>query len=146
MKKILVFVLVFAVAFSCFVVSASAVETTRTVEYLADGSYYVTEIEESHSLARASKTGTKTSTYYTSDDIKVFSVRLMGTFTYNPGVSATATSETVNVVLHQSSATFVSKSSRHYGATAYGSGIVSYGGLTISKSVNLTCDKYGNLS
>ena len=146
MKKAISLVLILVLAFSCFSVSAHASETTRTIEYLADGSYFITEIVESNSLARASKSGTKSTTYYTSNDVKVFTVQLTGTFTYTYGVSATATSQNVNVVLHQSSATFIEKSSRRSGATVYGSGTVSYGGLSIAKGVNLTCDIYGNLS
>ena len=135
--------------FTSFAVSAHAAEvpkTTQTVEYLADGSYYVTELEESNSLARASKTGTKTTTYYTSSDVKVFAVKLTGTFTYTSGVSAAATSQSVDVILYQSSAQYITHSSRRSGATVYGSGTVSYGGLTIAKAVNITCDIYGNLS
>ena len=146
MKRVLTFVLIFTLVVSCFVVSANAAETTRTVEYLSDGSYYIIEVEESNSLARASKTGTKSATYYTASDVKVFTVRVTGTFTYTAGVSATATSQRAEVALHQSGARLVDCSSRRSGATVYGSGIVSYGGFTISKSVNLTCDTYGNLS
>ena len=146
MKRIFACVLVLTLLVSSFAISANAAELTRTVEHLSDGSYYVIEVEESNSLARASKTGMKSATYYTANDVKVFTVRVTGTFSYTSGVSATAVSQSVDVILHQSSARIVDYSSRRSGATVYGSGIVSYGGLTISKSVNLTCDKYGNLS
>ena len=149
MRKFLSLVLVIALAFSCFAVSASAAEipqTTQTIEYLEDGSYFVTEIEESNSLARTSKTGSKTATYYTASDVKIFSVRVTGTFTYTYGVSASATSQTVNVILHHEDAKFITKSSSRSGATVRGSGTVSCLGLTIVKPVSLTCDIYGNLS
>lgn len=147
MKKLLSLALCVLLFVSCFAISANAEENvSKSVEYLADGSYFVTEVTETNSLARTAKSGTKVSTYYTADDEKVFAVELTGYFNYTYGSSATATNQSVSVVLYEDEASFITKSSRRSGATVYGSGTVSYLGFTTAQSVRLTCDIYGNLS
>ena len=147
MKKLLSLALCVLLFVTCFAVSANAEETvSSSVEHLADGSYFVTEMTETSSLARTAKSGTKVATYYTTDDVKVFAVKLTGYFDYTYGSSATATNQSVSVVLYKDEASFITKSSRRSGATVYGSGTVSYLGRTTAKSLNLTCDIYGNLS
>lgn len=147
MKKLLSLVLCVLLFVSCFAVSANAEESvSKSVEYLADGSYFVTEVTETNSLARTAKSGTKVSTYYTADDEKVFAVELTGYFSYTYGSSATATNQSVSVVLYKDEAQYITHSSRRSGATVYGSGTVSYLGFTTAQSVRLTCDIYGNLS
>ena len=147
MKKLLSALLCVVLFLSCFAVSVNAEETvSSSVEYLADGSYFVTEVTETNSLARATKSGTKVSTYYTSDDVRVFAVKLTGYFNYTYGSSAVATDQNVDVITYLDDARYVTRSSRRSGATVYGSGTVSYMGFTTAKSLNLTCDIYGNLS
>ena len=147
MKRILSLVLCICLLVSCFAISVNAEGTSSSsIEYLADGSYFVTEMSETNSLTRTAKTGTKISTYYTSDNMKVYAVELTGYFNYTYGSSATATNQSVSVVLYADEASFISKSSRRSGATVYGSGTISYLGYTRAKSLTLTCDVYGNLS
>ena len=105
MKKLLSLALCVLLFVSCFAISANAEESvSKSVEYLADGSYFVTEVMETNSLARTAKSGTKVSTYYTSDDVRVFAVKLTGYFDYTYGSSATATNQSVSVVLYEDEA------------------------------------------
>lgn len=147
MKRLLSSILCICLLVSCFAVSVCAEEySSFSVYYLADGSYFVTEVIETNPLARTTKSGTKVSTYYTSDNEKVFAVKLTGYFDYTYGSNVTATNQSVSVVLYKDEASFVTKSSRRSGATVYGSGTISYLGYTRAKSLTLTCDVYGNLS
>ena len=147
MKKLLSLALCIVLFITCFTISANAVETVSTsVDYLADGSYFVTEVTVPNPLVRATQSGTKVSTYYTSDNEKVFAVKLTGYFNYTHGSSVAATNQSVNVVLYKDEAQYITHSSRRSGATVYGSGTVSYLGYTRAKSLTLTCDVYGNLS
>ena len=149
MKRFISVILVFILIVSCSIaVSAEqiAAEPKTEIEYFEDGSYTVTVLEESNSLARAGKSGKKTKTYYTASNEPVFSVTVTGTFSYTSGVSAEATGSSVVVSLYKDAANFVSKSATYRNATAYGSGTVSYLGFTRAMSTNITCDIYGNLS
>lgn len=149
-KKLVSLLLVIVLIVSCcsFAVSAEQIETEpkSTVEYFEDGSYVVTVLEESNSLARTGKSGKKTSTYYNSDDEPMYAVTLTGTFSYTYGVSAEATGASTQVITYVSEAKYVSKTATYRNATAYGSGTVSYLGYTRVSSVNITCDIYGKLS
>ena len=130
----------------CAFASEPVPQTTQTVEYLEDGSYIVTELEVTPAIARTARSYTKTSTYYTASNTAVFSVSLTGNFNYTYNVSCSATSQSISVPIYANSASFVSKTSSHSGATVYGTGKVSYLGKTLSLSVSITCDKYGNVS
>lgn len=150
MKRIVSIFLVLALLISSVTFSVSAEQVTEktktTVEYYSDGSYSVTILEETNSLARTAKSGKKSKIYYTASDVPIFSVNLTGTFSYTYGVSAEATGSSVVVSLYDDNAVFVTKSATYRNATAYGSGTVSYLGLTRAMSTNITCDIYGNLS
>ena len=97
MKKILSLLLCCSLLFAVATLPASAkavpeTPETRTVEYLPDGSYFVTELTRENSLLRSSQGGSKTSTYYNSNDVAIFAVTVHGSFTYSYGVSSSATS------------------------------------------------------
>ncbi len=119
-------------------------ETVAVRTYVnPDGSYVVEEIVEYASNMRAStKTGTKTSTYYTSSNVRVFSVKVTGTFAYT-GTSATA--ESANATF-DTNASYVTKSAYTSGRTAYASGTVKYCGLNYVQDVALSCSDSGVLS
>lgn len=149
MKRFLSVILVLMIVVSCSItVSAEqiAVKPKTEIEYFEDGSYTVTVLEETNSLARTGKSGKKTKTYYTASDEPVYAVTVTGTFSYTYGVNATATNSSVLVSLYKSAATLVSKSATYRNATAYASGTISYLGYTSATSVNISCDIYGNLS
>lgn len=145
MKKIISVLACLALLISCFSFGVSATEA-KTVEYLEDGSYIVTEFQCSNPNARTATNGAKVSTYYTSSNKAVFSVTLTGYFTYTKGVSAKATSANVVVSIYDDTAEYISKSSSTSGATAYGAGTVSYLGYAKTLSLQITCDVNGNLS
>lgn len=146
MKRLISLVLSIMLVFSCLTIAVSADTTSTTVEYLEDGSYIVTEFTISNSLARTSKSGTKSSTYYNSNDKRIFTTSVTGYFDYTYGESATATRGSVSVIIHDSSATFVEKFANPSGNTVYGYGCVLYLNAKRSLSPKITCDVYGNLS
>ena len=151
MKRTIALLLCCLVAFSGMVsVCASTAETNlpqnQTIEYLENGDYIVTQLVVNSSMARTAKSYTKTSTYHASSGTAIFSVNLTGNFNYTYGSSAVAVSQSVSVPTYSTSATYVSKTSSHSGATVYGSGTVSYAGRNKTLSLSITCDKYGNVS
>ena len=122
-----------------------------SIEYLDNGDYIITEYAQdlsrglSPNSIMATKPGTKTATYYNSAGTRIWSVTVDGTFSYTYGVSATATGATATVNIYAAGATFVSKSASTAGNTATATGTVRYNGVTTSKSVSVSCDKYGNI-
>ena len=112
------------------VVGASeAPKTTKytSIEYLENGDYVVTELvvdlsdapsQEKVQETRATKTGSKTATYYNSAGSKIWSVTVTGTFAYSYGVASTATSSTATVSIYNSNAKFVSKNAYTSASTA----------------------------
>ncbi len=122
-------------------------ENTISIEYLADGSYFVTEVNQDVPITRSNTTsGSKTATYYGANGKAMWNVTVRGEFTYTPGVSASATSASATVGIIDSGVKFVSKDAWVSGASAYGYAQVKYGSVMQSKTVVLTCDKYGNLA
>lgn len=122
-------------------------KNTVSIEYLADGSYFVIELNQDIPIARSSTvSGSKTATYYGANGKAMWNVTVRGEFTYTPGVSARATSASATVGIIDSGVKFVSKDAWVSGASAYGYAQVKYGSVTQNKTVILTCDKYGNLS
>lgn len=133
---------------------APTVANYSAIEYLENGDYIVTELVVDSSNAssqgkvqetRATKTGYKTATYYNSAGTKIWSVTVTGTFSYTSGVSATATGSTATVNIFVTGATFKNKNAYTTGNTAIASGTVVYNGMSTSKSVSVSCDKYGNV-
>ena len=147
--KLLSFICCFILFFSISVqnVSASSISSPKNkpvIEYLEDGSYIVTEWLDFAPSARSSTYRTKIATYYSGYGSSVFSVSLTGYFTYTYGSSARASSQSVSVNIYDNSASYISKSSSHSGATVYGSGTVSFGGVNRTVSLQISCDIYGN--
>ena len=114
----------------------------------ADGSYYVITLTVDET--RASKTGAKTYTYYSSDDVIQWKVRLQGSFTYN-GSTSTCTNASHSVTIYND-AWYV------YTQNSYKSGNKAIADVTMKKKflgvvtstrdvhIELACDKNGNLS
>lgn len=95
---------------SCLTFQVSA-QTVRDVEYFDDGSYVVTEltVNTDNPFARTGKSGSKTSTYYGSNNKAYFAVTLTGQFNYTYGSSAKATGASTSVTVYDSSASYVTK-------------------------------------
>ena len=130
--------------FSCLTFQVSA-QTVRDVEYFDD---VVTEltVNTDNPFARTGKSGSKTSTYYGSNNKAYFAVTLTGQFNYTYGSSAKATGASTSVTVYDSSASYVTKSATYSGATATGTGTVKVNATSRTLTVKITCDKYGNLS
>lgn len=119
---------------------------TQRIDF-EDGSYCIVgEVITCYTAADSEeKTGQKTSTYFNSDDEPIYSVIVYATFTYD-GSSATATSAEAYVVVHDSSATYVSKSVSTSGNSATATGTVKYKSINRTLKSTLTCSKTGVLS
>lgn len=150
--------LVLATAFLIVLLSPSAVASGDlptsgylSIEYLENGDYIITEIAVDYSGnlssdgTRATKPGSKTATYYNSYGTRIWDVTVNGTFSYTYGVSSTAISASATVNIYVAGATYISKSAYTSGNTATATGTVAYNGMNTSKSVSVSCDKYGNI-
>lgn len=150
-KRAISLVAVLLVLLSAMPVSASVTETEESIEYLEDGSYIVTTIEESVSRAGGTKTGSKVRTYYDAKDVLQWKITVTGIFTYN-GTSATCTAVSGDTsIVDTSSWSLIAEAPTRSGNKAMLA--VTLGekwlGITIAEStytVNLSCDENGNLS
>lgn len=152
MKKMLfLFVSVFLFGALCPV--ASAADTSQIVEYLPDGSYYITVVEDESSgiaLLSTSATKSKTRTYYSSSGSARWYVKVTGTFTYGDGTSK-CTSASVTAESYVSNWRISSKSISKNGNTATATATAEQLLLgqvvnTITQSVTLTCSSTGEFS
>lgn len=127
--------------------------TSVTYDYNADGSYLevITSVEPNLASATGiyAKSASKAYNLYNSDGEKLWSFYVHGTFTVNPGVSATCTSTSYS--------TDIAASNWHLdGASTYASGNQAIGDATFihkllfitietrTARVVLTCDSNGN--
>jgi hypothetical protein len=130
---------------------AYALDTQENVVYFEDGSYLVTTLTESSPLFRSTKTGSKSSRYYNSNDELQWLITVTGTFTYN-GITSQCTyvDGTTNIIdpdrwfLDSESPTISGATATYTIALARRTLGIVYGRET--HSVSLTCDKDGNLS
>ena len=135
--------------------SDSVSYTTRT--YLEDGYYIVTTLTTnsprssiSTYASTYSKTASRTTNVYNSSNQILWSVKVIGTFTYGNG-SAQCTKADVDVKSYNSYWKLSNVSAARSGATAYASatgkkiinGIVMQ---TINRSISITCSPTGELS
>ena len=155
MKKLIAFLFcMFILLFSAQPIHAdAAVHTERQVEYLEDGSYFVTVITEQQreiSLMSTTVTRSKTSTYHGKDGKKYWSVKVTGTFTYN-GKSAACTKSTISTSIYDSHWKFTAKSASYSKNQAIAKATVkeyleNQWAQTINKTVTLTCSPTGIFS
>lgn len=151
-KKIVSLVLTTVLVLALLPFSAGAVETSsrEEIEYLSDGSYIITTIEESVSRASGNKVGTRTKAKYDSNDNLDWEIVLRGVFNYT-GTTSSCTASTISVNTYDSAYSKDSSSATRSGNTAYGTATIIQKvlGVTISKdtyNLTLSCDKDGNLS
>ena len=142
--------MIIAVLLSLMPIHGHAAQTQQEIEYLDDGSYIVTTITESPSRAGNTKTGTKTDHYYNSDSELQWTMTVTGTFSYD-GSTSTCTNVTGSTSITNTKWYVVSESTSRNGNTATYDATMGYKvlGITINKEVrtlNLSCDKNGNLS
>lgn len=152
MKRILAVLLCLLIVNSLIVFPVSATDVTegqiiisQNVHYIGDDCYYIETISvPSVQPYTNSKRGTK-SAVFVSSGTAIFTISVTGTFDYD-GFSAVATSATGSIATHVPDATIGSRSAYTSGASAIATGSVVYYGITLQKTVTLTCDKDGNLS
>lgn len=132
-----------------FPVHAQEIET---IEYLPDGSYFITTTTTNNSSNESgiqplssTTTAGKDVSYYTASDIKVFTYRVVGTFEYD-GNTATCTKASSGLIYIHSDCQSTTYSAYASGNKAIGNISTYYHGVHITKTVTLTCDKNGNLS
>lgn len=153
MKRMYVLVLciILSINILAFPVSATSVTEdeqiiiSQTVEDLGNGYYYIETIYvPAIQTFGNTKTGTKTAQCISSGTT-IFTISVTGVFTYD-GVSSEATSASGSIATYVENATIKSRSAYTSGASAIATGSVSYWGITLQKTVTLTCDKNGKLS
>lgn len=154
MRKLIsiLLVTVLSISFSLPVSASEPLSAVQTeVEDLGNGLYGITTIEVPSGNARALKNATKTYTLKTESGSVVASFKLTASFTYPTITGATCTSVSHSTTISDSKWSFSEKSSSKSGNTATGSftaNLKSFGITvqTISRTITLTCDKYGNIS
>lgn len=155
-KNILRILQIYILAFSLsfiphYCVSASS--ALITTEYLENGDYIETSIMISPALfsTKATKTGSKTNTYYNASGTAMCSVTVRATFSYTAGESSTCTAVSGSAASYSSEWKVSSANATRSGNTATATTTATHtdGSIiyeTKKLSVTLTCDTYGNLS
>ena len=138
LKSTLALILLAAILVSSFCFPACAA-SAQSITYLEDGSYYITTItvfpSAQNGRAASSISGQKTRDYYSSSHEKLYSLSVIGHFTYT-GNTATATNADYDYSVQVSTWSFVRGSASCTGASA----------ATAPASVTLTCSADGKLS
>ncbi|WP_095175886.1 MULTISPECIES: hypothetical protein [Blautia] len=152
-KKVLGIMLgVMLLCSQALLVSAAPVDTVNVErQYLENGDYIETVISEYPiaSYASNSKSGSKTSTYYNSDDVALWYVKVTGSFTYT-GSSVRCTGASVSADSYSSYWGISNRSSSYSGniATAKATGTHYFGNAVVERvneTVNLSCSVNGSL-
>ena len=145
MKKL--FVCLFLIV--CFLFPNCNITTAApnyNIQYLENGDYIITEIYTSNTILRTPTSKSKKISYYSKNNVFIFSLSIYASFNYTYGVSSSATSANAVVDIVNSSAVFKSKNSYVSGNTAYGTATVLYQGSNKSLNIHMSCDIYGNIS
>ena len=158
MKKLFLLVTIIVMSILPLSVFAQTDVAPSTIEYLDDGSYFETIIEDidpiehNISVLATSKTVTKSKTthYKNADGDTMWYVKVTGTFTYN-GSTSKCTSSSVTAASQNSNWKVSNKSSSYTGSKAKASatGKKYFQGTviqTINKTVTLTCSPSGTFS
>ena len=151
MKKIAVLLVCVLLVIGIMTKSVSAdvdsdmVLLSETITYIDESTYYIERIYVPEVCPYSNtRMGTKTIQCVYGGNV-IFTLSVTGQFTYD-GRTARATSASGGVTVHVTGASLNSKNAYTSGASAIGSCSVSYVGVTLNKTVTLTCDANGNLS
>ncbi len=153
MKKVIIFVLTAVLILAMQPVYAS--DADITVEYLDDGSRYVTIIEDVptdaiQTFSTTTKTKSKTAYYENAAGETMWYVRVTGTFTYGNGTAkCTAATPTAEAIGSTWKVSNISGSKSGNSASATATGKQYYAGKVIdskTKTVTLTCSPTGVFS
>ncbi len=155
MKKLyyLTLCLILSICFHSTVLASDINASSTIVEYLKDGSYIETILEENNSVGlfstTSTKSGKKTSTYKNSSGQIQWSISVTGTFSYN-GSSSKCMSSSISTTCPGKYWSLSGKSASKSGATAIATATAKYingsNTKTVQRSVQLTCSKNGTLS
>lgn len=151
MKACVAMLLACLVVLTLAPIQASAAQTgEREIVYFEDGSYLETITAGGNTRTIVPISGSRTYTYYSSDDVKQWAATLNGTFIYT-GTTAVCTVSDCSVAIYDDSWYVESKTAERNGATATATVVMGYKvlGITVSKktcNLILSCDKDGNLS
>ena len=146
MKRVLIVLFCLVLFVQPFAVSAAEAPAAAERVYLDDGSYFVTTLTVTDSRAAYTRTASKTTTYYTSNNVAIWALHLTGDFYYNYGVSATATNAQASVSIYDSNAAMQICDAYTSGSAAFGYATVRYMNRLTEKEISLNCDKYGNIT
>lgn len=143
----------FLVLFTNMPTQAASIDTAQTeIEYLENGDYIETTLVILPSIARSSTCkGSKTTTYKNSSGSTMWSITVSASFSYAKGKSSkcisASGSASSNSKRWKVSTPDTSKSANKATTTATGTLYRNSKALkSITRSVTLTCDTYGNLS
>ena len=157
MKKIVLFMLMVSLMFSVLGVSAFAEvgkdTIDQSIEYLDDGYYVVTTLkidEENITRATSSKTVSRTSVIYNSDDEALVSLKLTATFSYT-GSSSTCTAASTSYTIHNNNWKVTSATATRSGNKATGNFVSKRYTLlipvqTVESTITLSCSNTGTIS
>ena len=154
MKRITSFVLIGCMLLCLFPVLSNADEdrcgNMEMVEYLSDGSYFVTEIERIETLDKGTVSFLKQLHYYNSSDDLQWTMKLNAAFTYN-GTTAACTSCSVTYTIQNTAWHYDSKQETIDGNVATGTltmvkKLLGIPIKTVTRTLTITCDKDGNVS
>ncbi|MCI9174930.1 MAG: hypothetical protein HFH49_08290 [Lachnospiraceae bacterium] len=154
MKKFIniLFIIMLFVSFPKISYASTPPDIIQTdTEDFGNGFYGITTLEIQSDNTRTVKTASKTYTLKTSSGTTAASFKLTATFNYPSGSSALCTYVSHSTSISDTKWKFSKKSSAKSGNTASGTftaNLVS-SGITlesISKTITLTCDKYGNIT
>ncbi len=139
-------------AFAPFNALAQNIDTTDTdIQYFDDGSYLITESENSINLfSSGTKRHTKTATYYNGNDERQWSATLTAVFSYT-GSSVTCTSASTSYTIYDSAWKMKEATASKSGGTATGEFIAKKYWLgiitkTIPMKIITICDNNGNIT
>lgn len=155
LKRLLSFCVCFLVLFSqvAFAASAANVDDEQNTEtyttYFEDGSYRITTITKypTSSIGRAATqyiNGRKTVADYNSSGTQLYSLTVLGSFTYN-GATSKATYSSYSYTIDNPNWKFVSGSSSYSGSSATATATFKYV-LSLTLDVTLSCSPTGTLS
>lgn len=157
MKRIISILVVFAICLLCGAnifayedINDSVLSSNpdESIIYYEDGSYCVITITKS--MTRVATSGTKTANYYSEDGNLICTLSVTGVFEYD-GLKSSCTSASHQLTMHNSNWSVASQGSYKTDYRAIANATLNYRFLgvvvnTQTISVQLACDKYGNLS
>ncbi len=126
-----------------------------SISYDGFGGYFVESLEDSVpyqtsllKIATASSnevlSKTKTVKYYNSNNVLLWFYSLTASFNVNRGVSSTYKSSSAKATISNTAWSVADENHSGSGTKASGTIKMMKNNITVSKTINITCDKYGN--